>query len=261
MLLLNLFPIPKRYERVPGALVFALAVILVIVHLSEHTPLTLGLLIVGVVLVILVYAVRFIQKREWQAFFEAENRRLLQIKGANGPARYIPEQRKVVESLRHAELKLTAQLNLSTALLTNWDNQEALDLLNRMMKPENMPNPTLRLVYWTQKLRAYLQMENAECADEAYREALDTLPNVSDMLKISFMPSEIHYRIIKGEYETAINQLGELPIKELDEAGEDLLLAYRVMALRGLGKEDKAEKLAAKLKTHDLLPSTEHLLL
>lgn len=260
-MLLNVFPIPRRYEKVPGALVSALAVVLVILHLSEHTALTLGLLSAGIVLVVLVYAVRFLQKREWRAFFEQENRRLLAIKGADGPARYIPEQRKVVQGLRHSELKLTAQLNLATALLTNCDEQEALELLDQVMPPEQMPNPTLRLVYWTQRLRAYLQTENEACADRAYQEALAAFPDVSDMLKISFMPSEIHYRLIKGEYETAINQLGELPVKDLDEAGQDLLQAYRVLALRGLGKEDKAEKLAAKLKTHDLLPSTRQLLL
>lgn len=58
-----------------------------------------------------------------------------------------------------------------------------------MPSPEQMPNPTLRLVYWTQ-----IQMEDAERADAAYQEALAVFPEVSDMLKISFIPSKIHYR-------------------------------------------------------------------
>ena len=260
-MLLDLFPIPRRYARVPGALAVALVVALVTVYLNERTPLAAGLLVAGVVVLILVYVIRARQKKEWIAFFQEENRRLLEIKGADGPAAYIPGQRARADKLRHLELKLTAQFNLCTALLANWDNGEALALLRRLPPPEKMPNPTLRLVYWTQLLRAHLQLGDREGADGAYAMTMRTLPEVSDLMKIGCLPYEIHYRILSGEYELALKQLGELPRKDLDEAGRDLLTAYRGMALRGLGASDKAAKLAQEVEGHDLLPATRKLLL
>ena len=230
-MLLDLFPIPRRYARVPGALAIALVVALVTVYLNERTPLAAGLLVAGVVVLILVYVIRARQKKEWIAFFQEENRRLLEIKGADGPGAYIPGQRA------------------------------RLALLRRLPPPEKMPNPTLRLVYWTQLLRAHLQLGDREGADGAYAMTLRTLPEVSDLMKIGCLPYEIHYRILSGEYELALKQLGELPRKDLDEAGRDLLTAYRSMALRGLGASDKAAKLVQKVEGHDLLPATRKLLL
>ena len=75
-MLLDLFPIPRRYARVPGALAVALVVALVTVYLNERTPLAAGLLVAGVVVLILVYVIRARQKKEWIAFFQEENRRL-----------------------------------------------------------------------------------------------------------------------------------------------------------------------------------------
>ena len=77
-MLLDLFPIPRRYARVPGALAVALVVALVTVYLNERTPLAAGLLVAGVVVLILVYVIRARQKKEWIAFFREENRRLLE---------------------------------------------------------------------------------------------------------------------------------------------------------------------------------------
>ena len=85
-------------------------------------------------------------------------------------------------------------------------------------------------------------------------------PPPSNMLKISFMPSEIQYRLFRGEYELALNQLSEIPTKDLDEAGQALLTTLRIYALRGVGATEKANKLTAQLQTQDLLPSTRTLL-
>lgn len=260
MKLLNLFPIPRRYERVPGALAFAAAVAMVIVWFNQRTPLALAGLIAAGAVLLAVYLVRFGQRREWNAFIQQENRRLLQMKGARGPAGYIAQQRAVAAKTRHPELKLTAQLNLSTGLLAGGENEEALELLAGMTPPEKMPNPTMRLAYWTQVLRAHLQMEDREGAEAAYEQAVAILPEVSDLLKISFIPSEIHYRLLRGEYELALKQLSEIPVQDLDEASQDMLQGYRIMGLRGLGIQERADKLERKLETHDLLPSTRLLL-
>ena len=259
MLLLNLFPIPRRYERIPGALAFALTAAMVLCFVKEGSDLALGLLIASVVLLILVYIIRYRQKQEWAQFFTQENQRLLEIKGAEGPCRYIPAQRKVVDQLRNPELKTTARLNLSTAFLANADPAGALAVLEGIV-PLKLPNPTLRLVYWTQRLGASLQMEDDAGAENAYQAAIATMPEVSDMLKISFMPSEIQYRLSRGEYELALDQLSEIPTQDLDEASRDLLLVPRITALRGVGASEKADKLTAQLQGHDLLPSTRQLL-
>lgn len=259
MRLLDIFPIPRRYERVPGTLAFTLTAAMAILYFVERTALAAGLLAGSAVLLLLVYLLRFRQRKEWRCFFEDENRRLLAMRGAGGPARYIPEQRKVLASLRNPELRLTARLNLSTALLAGADPAGALEEL-APLAPAKMPNPTLRLVYWTQLLGAFLQLEDLEQAETAYQAAMDILPEVSDMLKISFMPTEIQYRLLRGEYKLALDQLGELPDKDLDEAGRDLLLTLRIAALRGVGAVEKAEKLTAQIQEHDMLPSTRALL-
>ena len=140
-MLLDLFPIPRRYARVPGALAVALVVALVTVYLNERTPLAAGLLVAGVVVLILVYVIRARQKKEWIAFFQEENRRLLEIKGADGPGAYIPGQRARADKLRHPELKLTAQLNLCTALLANWDNGEGWPFCAGSRRRRRCPTP------------------------------------------------------------------------------------------------------------------------
>ena len=259
MLFLNLFPIPRCYKRIPGALAFALTAAMALYFVKEGSSLSLGLLAASVVILILVYVIRYRQKQEWTQFFNQENQRLLEMKGSMGPIRYIPVQRAEVDKLRNPELKTTARLNLSTALLADADAAGALEVLNQM-DPLKMPNPTLRLVYWTQRLGAGLQLEDADIVETAYQAAIATMPEVSDMLKISFMPSEIQYRLSRGEYKLALNQLGEIPDQELDEASRDLLLVLRITALRGVGATEKADKLTAQVRDHDLLPSTRLLL-
>ena len=260
MLFLNLFPIPRRYERVPGALAFALTAAMVIYFAKEGTQLSLILMVTSVILLVFVYALKARQRQEWNRFFQEENRRLLNIKGADGPKRYVAEQRSVVAKLRNRELKTSAQLNLSTGLLANADPSGALEVLEKM-DPTKFPNPTLALVYWTQMLGAHLQRHDSERIEAAYQMALATLDEVSDMLKISFMPSEIQYRLSRGEYELALNQLSEIPTADLDEAGKHLLTALRIVAMRGVGAVEKANKLTAQLSGCDLLPSTRALLL
>ncbi len=260
MLFLDLFPIPRRYERIPGALAFAFVAAMVIVRFNENEVWATALLGASAVLLILVYALRIRHKKEWLAFHEEENRRLLAVKGARGPAAYIPIQREVVKKHRNPELKISAQLNLCSVLLVDGRPDEAERLLAEMIPPEKMPNPTLRLVYWTQKLRVALQRWDEDGSEYAYQKVMDTLPEVSDVLKVSFMPYEIHYQLVHGEFELALNQLNEIPTENLDEASSDLLKAYRVIALRGLGVTDKAEKLCDKVRAHDLLPSTRQLL-
>lgn len=258
-MLLNLFPIPRRYERIPGALAFALAAAMCLFFATERSPLSIGLLAGSLVLLALVYLIRHQQKREWARFFEQENRRLLAIKGEKGPEAYIPEQKREVDSLRNPELRLTAALNLSTALLANAEPEAALRVLFTL-NPEKMPNQTTMLVYWTQTLSAYLQMQQETQVEEAYQAAMALMPDVSDMLKISFLPTEIQYRLFKGEYKLALDQLGEIPQQDLDEAGRDLLAVMKITALRGVGVIDKADKLAAQIRDHDMLPSTRAML-
>lgn len=259
VLFLNLFPIPRHYERIPGALAFALTAAMVLYFVKEGSSLSLALLLASVVLLVLVYLIRYRQKQEWIQFFNQENQRLLEMKGAQGPSRYIPDQRAEADRLRNPELKTTALLNLSTALLANGQPADALETLDKL-NPLKMPNPTLRLVYWTQRLGAALQQGAASEAENAYAAAIATMPEVSDMLKISFMPSEIQYRLFRGEYKLALDQLGEIPEQELDEASRDLLTVLRITALRGVGAAEKADKLTAQVEKHDLLPSTRLLL-
>lgn len=259
MRLLDIFPIPRRYERIPGTLAFTLTAAMAVLCCYERTVWAVGLLAGSVVLLALVYAVRVRQKKEWERFFRQENTRLLKMKGAAGPGWYIPEQRKVLAGLRHPELRITARLNLAAALLANADPEGALEQLSAL-DPAKMPNPTLQLVYWTQALGAYMQQKDAGQAEAAYEQAMAILPEVSDMLKVSFMPTEIQYRLFHGEYQLALDQLGQIPEKDLDEASRDLLSALRAAAVRGLGRQDEADRLAAQVRKHDLLPSTRALL-
>ncbi|MDO4315075.1 MAG: hypothetical protein Q4C45_04805 [Oscillospiraceae bacterium] len=259
MRLLDIFPLPRRYERVPGTLAFTLTAAMAILYFVERTALAAGLLAGSAVLLLLAYLLRFRQRKEWGWFFEEENRRLLEVQGSDGPAKYIPNQREVLASLRNPELRLTARLNLSTALLADADPAGALEEL-ALLNPEKMPNPTLRLLYWTQMLRAFIQLGEAEQAETAYQAAMAVLPEVSDMLKISFMPAEVQYRLLRGEYKLALDQLGEIPDKDLDEAGRDFLSALRIHALKGVGAVEKAEKMKAQLRDHDMLPVTRALL-
>lgn len=259
MTFLNLFPLPRRYERVPGALAFTLAAAMAILFFKERTMLAAGLLLGSLILLVLVYIIRFRQREEWQKFFTDENRRLLAMRGAEGPARYIPVQKELIRHLRNPELKLTALLNLSTALLADANPEEALKILSGLT-PEKMPNPTLRLVYWTQEMESFIQLHDEKNAQTAYQAAISTLPEVSDMLKISFMPAEIQYRLFRKDYELVLNQLGEIPANQLDEASKDLLTVLRIRALYGVGAGEKAEKLLLQVQKHDLLPSTRALL-
>ena len=259
MLLLNLIPIPRRFEKLPGAFAFAFTAASALYFAKEGTTLSIGLLGASVIFLILVYWIRTRQKKEWDQFFYEENRRLLDMVGAAGPGRYIPKQRENVSRLRNPELKVPAQLNLSAALLANADPCGSLEVL-QTMDPTKLPLPTFQLVYWTQTLGAYMQLDDKERMEAAYEMALGTVSEVSDMLKISFLPSEIQYRLSRGEYELALNQLGEIPTQGLDEAGKDLLAALRIWALRGVGAIEKADKMTAQIQTHDLLPSTRSLL-
>lgn len=259
MLWLNLIPIPRRFEKLPGAFAFAFVAAAVLYFAKEGTELSVCLMAASVVFLILVYLLRVRQKKEWEQFFYEENRRLLEMKGSAGPGRYVPAQREAVSKLRNRELKVPAQLNLSAALLANADPSGALEVL-LSMDPTKLPLPTFQLIYWTQTLGSYLQMEDQERVEAAYEMAIGTFPEVSDMLKISFMPSEIQYRLFRGEYELALNQLSEIPTKDLDEAGQALLTTLRIWALRGVGATEKANKLTAQLQTQDLLPSTQALL-
>lgn len=259
MTFLNLFPIPRRYERIPGTLAFTLAAALTLYYIRERSVLSVSLLGTSLVLLAAVYLIRFRQKEEWSRFFEEENRCLLGIKGADGADACIVRQRSALPELRNPELKLTARLNLCTALLAAERPAEALEELN-VLKPERMPNPTLRLVYWTQLLEADIALADADAAEKAYQSALSTVPEVSDMLKISFMPAEIRYRLFRGEYKHALDQLNEIPDQDLNEESSDLLLALRAAALRGVGAAEKADRLTARLEARDLLPSTRALL-
>lgn len=252
---LNLFPIPRRYERLPGALAFTLAAAMVILYFKERSAPAAGALLGSLVLLAAVYAVRMRQRAEWSRFFDQENRSLLEIRGAAGPGRYTVRQRRRLGGLRHPELRTAAAMNLVTGLLADAKPAEAAQVLSQL-DPQRMPNPTLRLVYWTQQLGVSLQQADASGVETAYQAAMDILPEVSDMLKISFLPSEIQYHLFRGEFQLALNQLGELPDKDLDESGRDLLLALRIAALRGLGVTEKANKLSAQLESRDLLPST-----
>lgn len=259
-MLLNLIPIPRRYERIPGALGFTLAAAMGIFWATERSPLSVGLLIASLVLLALIYVVRFRQRQEWAQFFQEENRRLLAIRGEKGPGKYIPEQRKVLSKLRHPELRAAAAMNLSIALLANAQPKEALDVLSAL-KPEKLSNQTMQLLYWTQTLTANMQLDSSDPAEQAYQAVMNLLPDVSDMLKVSFMPTEIQYRLFRGEYELALDQMGEIPQKDLDEAGRDLFAVMRITALRGVGAREKANRLIAQVKEHDLLPSTRAMLL
>lgn len=259
MFWLNLIPIPRRFEKLPGAFAFAFVAAAVLYFAKEGTKLSIALMAASVIFLILTYTLRARQKKEWEQFFYEENRRLLDMKGSDGPARYISGQRKVVSKLRNRELKIPAQLNLSAALLANADPSGTLEVL-LSMDPTTLPLPTFQLIYWTQTLGAYLQLDDQERVEAAYEMAIGTFPEVSDMLKISFMPSEIQYRLFRGEYELALNQLSEIPTKDLDEAGQALLTALRIWALRGVGAIEKANKLTEQLQMQDLLPSTKALL-
>jgi len=238
---------------------FALAGAMAIIYWKKRAPLTLGLLAGSVVLLALVYLVRFRQREEWDAFFQRENTRLLQMRGSSGPARYVAEQRAALKKIRHPELKLSAKLNLCAGLLANADPGGTLEVLEAI-QPEKIPNPTLLLLYWTQALSAFLQRRDLAGAETAYETAMGILPDVSDVVKVSFMPLEIQYRLARQEYVLALDQLNEIPKQGLDEASQDLLTALRVNALRGLGAREKADKLAAQLADHDLIPSTRALL-
>lgn len=259
MLLLNLIPIPRRFEKLSGAFAFAFVAASALYFAKEGTTLSMGLLAASIVFLILVYWLRARQKKEWDSFFREENRRLLEMAGAAGPGRYIPKQRENVSKLRNPELKIPAQLNLSAALLANADPRGALEVL-QAMDPTKLPLPTFQLVYWTQTLGAYLQLDDKERIEASYEMAIETVSEVSDMLKISFLPSEIQYRLSRGEYELALDQLNEISAQNWDEAGKDLLTALRIWAIRGVGAIEKADKLASQIQTHDLLPSTRALL-
>jgi len=252
---LNLFPISKRFERIPGAIAFAGTAAMVVFYFKERSALAVGLVIASAVLLVLVYIIRFRQRKEWETFFTEENKRLMKVRGERDPERYIQEEKKILAGIRHPDLKIAVKLNLGTVLLANADPSGALEILKDIV-PGDLEEPSLLLVYWTRFLDAAIQMDDETLAAQAYEAATALLPELHEALQRSFLPMDIQYSLFLGEYEAALEAIGDIPTKELDASGRDLLTVLRICALRGVGAEEKAEKLTREVQGHDLLPST-----
>ena len=257
---LSLFPVPRRYHRIPGMLAFALVAAMVILALNEKTLWAFIALAVSILLLLAVYWVRGQQKKEWERFFEQENKKLLQIKGAEGPAQYITQQEATVKNIRNPELKAFAQLNLGAGYLANAEPDRALALLSAMRPLHKLTNDSEKLLYYTHQLNAHIQMKDVQGAEAAYQLATETLEDVSAPMKVAFMPLEIQYQLLKGNYQQAFNQLEEVPVEGIDEASLNLLTAMRAAALHGLGETAKAKEAVKRVAKHNLLPSTRAML-
>lgn len=259
MTFLNLFPIPRRYEWLPGAAAFALTAAAVISCIVRRSQQTMFFALAAVALLVLVYVIRFRQRKEWAQFFQQENARLLKVKGAEGPTAYIPAQRQAVTRLRNPELKAIAQLNLASVLAADADPQGARTELEQI-DPRKLSLLPLQLLYWSQMLCACINLNDTARAEAAYGAALSVLDEVNDPLKNSFLPYQIQYDLYCGEYEQALAQVKEIPLTEMDESGRDVLQALRARALWGLGVTEKALAITEEVAAHDLIPSTRALL-
>lgn len=258
-MLLELFPVPRRYAKIPGALSFALLAVTVLYYAKKHTQTALLLMIIAALLLIIVYIIKIRQTKEFAIFLEDENSRLAQIKGAEGPPIYIETQEKRVGRLRNADLAVVAKLNLASAYNAAADGQNALRIL-WTIDPERALSPVQRMSYYSQALLACMFLGDDEMAKSSYGLAVKALEDLNEYAIMSFISCEINYRLYIGEYELALSQIKELPQLELDPESKNVLKALKAKALFGVGKCDEARSLAERLKAGNLLPSNQWLI-
>lgn len=259
MTILNLIPYPKKYERIPAVVGFFLFTISGFYYFGKQNMTSIYMLGGSVALLFLIYLLRSVRKRAYERFYAKENERLLDITGSNGPAGYVREQERVVARMVNPDLKLATRLNLCAGYLANAQPEEALGVL-RQINTDKLPTPTQALVVFTNMTTAYIQLRDRENATAFYQKAVAVLPDVSDVLKVAFLPTEIQYQLLCGHYERALAQLSELPNDGLDQNSQDVIMAMRIVALRGNGMKERADKLDSKLRKRNLLPSTRRLL-
>lgn len=259
MTFLNLFPIPRKYAWLTGAAAFALTAAAVVSCIMERSSGTMIFAASSAALLVLVYVIRLQKKKEWKAFCQQENARLLQVKGSAGPSAYIPVQREKLSRLRNPELKAIARLNLASVLAADAKHQQARAELEQI-NPQKLDSMPLQLLYWSQMLCACIYTDDAEHAKIAHAKASDMLAEAGDVLNGCFIPYEVQYDLYCGEYECALSQLESIPEKDLDAAGKDMLRTLRTRVLWETGALKRAAAMAQELSTHDLIPSTRALL-
>ncbi|MBE6990281.1 MAG: hypothetical protein E7426_06000 [Ruminococcaceae bacterium] len=255
MKFLNLFPIPKKYERVISVLTFAATAALVVVLIRERTTTAVILATFSALILAVNQWIRYQQKKEAAVFFTQENERLMEVRGKNGPAHYIRERLPALSSIRHPDVRLAAQLNMSTVMLAGMDTEGAGKVLGDI-DPKRIDDTSLLLVYWTQSLLAAIQAGDDQRAAEAYQTAGTLIPEVHEALQNSFKPACIQYLLYCEESDAAMEMLDEIDLEELDRSSTDQINALSAYALLLDGREAEARALAGEVRLHNVLPST-----
>jgi hypothetical protein len=199
--------------------------------------------------------IRFRQRNEAAVFFTQENLRLMEVQGKDGPRKYIKERLGELSTIRNPDIRLAADLNMSTVMLADTDYKRAGEILSSI-NPAKIDDDALLLVYWTQSLLCAIQAGDDQKAAQAYANAGSLIPDVNEALQNSFKPACIQYLLYAGEGESAMEMLDDIPLEELDDTGRDQLDALRAYGLWITGREEEARNLAAFVRIHNILPST-----
>jgi len=255
MKFLNLFPIPKKYERLISVLIFAVTAALVVVLIRERTILAVILAAVSAVILAVSLWIRYRQRNESARFFTEENERLMEVQGKNGPARYIRERLPALSSIRHPDVRLAAQLNMVTVMLAGMDTEGARKILDDIA-PRKIDDTSMLLVYWTQSLLAAVQAGDDRRAADAYQAAANLIPKVNEALQNSFKPACIQYLLYCKEVDAAREVLDGIDMAALDKSGSDQINALDAYTMLLEGETADAVALAKEIRVHNLLPST-----